>query len=92
MRSTQQFSITLPNEMAEAVRATAAAGEYATESEVIRNGLRVLLTRNRAVEDWLRIDVAATYDALKADPARAVSADRVRATLAAEHKKASTKV
>ena len=92
MRSTQQFSITLPNEMAEAVRATAAAGEYATESEVIRNGLRVLLTRNRAVEDWLRIDVAATYDALKADPARAVSADGVRATLAAEHKKASTKV
>jgi Arc/MetJ-type ribon-helix-helix transcriptional regulator len=38
MRSTQQFSITLPNEMAEAVRAKVAAGEYATESEVIRDG------------------------------------------------------
>jgi antitoxin ParD1/3/4 len=29
MRSTQQFSITLPNEMAEAVRAKVATGEYA---------------------------------------------------------------
>lgn len=32
MRSTQQFSITLPNEMAEAVRGKVAAGEYASES------------------------------------------------------------
>ncbi|MFP7725484.1 ribbon-helix-helix domain-containing protein [Lysobacter sp. D1-1-M9] len=33
MRSTRQFSITLPNEMAEVVKAKVAAGEYATESE-----------------------------------------------------------
>jgi len=92
MRSTQQFSITLPNEMAEAVRAKVAAGEYATESEVIRDGLRALLARDRAVEDWLRGDVAAAYDALKAEPSRAVSVDRVRARLAAEHKKTSSKV
>ena len=91
MRSTQQFSITLPNEMADAVKAKVAAGEYATESEVIRDGLRTLLARDRAVEDWLRSDVAATYDALKADPSRAVGIDRVRARLAAEHKKASAK-
>jgi len=50
MRSTQQFSITLPNEMADSVRAKVASGEYATESEVIRDGLRVLLARDRAVE------------------------------------------
>jgi antitoxin ParD1/3/4 len=91
MRSTQQFSITLPNEMAEAVRAKVAAGEYATESEVIRDGLRALLARDRAVEDWLRSDVASAYDALKADPARAVSVERVNARLAAAHKKASGK-
>lgn len=91
MRSTQQFSITLPTEMAEAVRAKVAAGEYATESEVIRDGLRVLLARDRAVEEWLRKDVAAAYDALKADRSRAVSVDRVKARLAAAHKKASGK-
>ena len=91
MRSTQQFSITLPNEMAEAVRAKVAAGEYATESEVIRDGLRVLLARDRAVEVWLRKDVAAAYDALKADPSRAQSVAAVKARLATVHKKALTK-
>ena len=91
MRSTQQFSITLPNEMAEAVRAKVAAGEYATESEVIRDGLRVLLARDRAVEVWLRKDVAAAYDALKADPSRAQSVAAVKARLAIVHKKALAK-
>jgi antitoxin ParD1/3/4 len=91
MRSTQQFSITLPHEMAEAVRAKVATGEYATESEVIRDGLRVLLARDRAVEDWLRNDVAAAYDALKADPSRAVGVSAVKVRLAATHKKASGK-
>lgn len=90
MRSTQQFSITLPNEMAEAVRAKVASGEYATESEVIRDGLRALLARDRAVEDWLRKEVATAYDALKADPSRAVGIDAVKSRLVAAHKKAST--
>lgn len=89
MRSTQQFSITLPNEMAEAVRAKVAAGEYASESEVIRDGLRTLLARDRAVENWLRDQVGPAYDALKADPSRAISVDQVRARLAEEHRKAT---
>lgn len=91
MRSTQQFSITLPNEMAEAVKAKVAAGEYATESEVIRDGLRTLLARDRAVESWLRDQVGPAYDALKADPSRAVSVDQVRARLADEHSKVKAK-
>ena len=91
MRSTQQFSITLPNEMAEVVKAKVAAGEYATESEVIRDGLRTLLARDRAVERWLRDQVGPAYDALKAEPTRAVSADQVRARLADEHRKATSK-
>ena len=91
MRSTQQFSITLPHEMAETVRAKVASGEYATESEVIRDGLRALLARDRAVENWLRKDVAAAYDKLKADPSRAVGAGAVKARLAAAHKKAPAK-
>ncbi len=89
MRTTQQFSITLPNEMAEVLRAKVAAGEYATESEVIRDGLRTLMARDRAVETWLRDQVGPAYDALKADPSRAVSADDVRASLAEEHRKAN---
>lgn len=91
MRSTQQFSITLPNEMADALRAKVASGEYATESEVIRDGLRVLLARDRVVEAWLRKSVAANYDALKADPSRAVGVSAVKGRLAAARKRVSAK-
>lgn len=87
MRTTQQLSITLPNEMADAVKAKVQAGEYATESEVIRDGLRALLARDRAVESWLHDQVGPAYDALKADPSRAVTAEQVRARIAAEFAK-----
>lgn len=56
--------------MADLIRAKVTAGEYATESEVIRDGLRVLLARDRAVETWLREQVAPAYDALKANTSR----------------------
>jgi antitoxin ParD1/3/4 len=56
-----------------------------------RTAMRALLARDRAVGGWLRGDVAAAYDARKADPARAVSVDRVKARLAAVHKKATAK-
>ncbi|MDD5037592.1 MAG: type II toxin-antitoxin system ParD family antitoxin [Methylococcaceae bacterium] len=92
MRTTQQFSITLPNEMADVVKRKVAVGEYATESEVIRDGLRVLMARDRAVENWLREQVGPAYDALKDDPARAATVDQVRAMLAAEHQQSNAKV
>lgn len=87
MRTTQQMSITLPTEMADVVKAKVRAGEYASESEVIRDGLRALIARDRAVENWLHDQVGPAYDALKADPSRAVTAEQVRARLAAEHAK-----
>ncbi len=84
MRTTQQLSITLPNEMANAVRAKVQTGEYASESEVIRDGLRALLARDRAVEGWLHDQVGPAYDALKADPSRAITAEQLRARIAEE--------
>ena len=87
MRTTQQMSITLPIDMADVVKAKVRTGEYASESEVIRDGLRTLLARDRAIESWLHNQVGPAYDALKADPSRAVSADQVRARLSAEHAK-----
>ncbi|ULQ45549.1 type II toxin-antitoxin system ParD family antitoxin [Flagellatimonas centrodinii] len=82
MRSTQQLSITLPNEMADAIREKVASGEYASESEVIRDGLRALLARDRAVALWLREQVAPAYDAVKATPSRVKTASQVRETVA----------
>ena len=82
MRSTRQLSITLPDRMANMVRAKVASGEYATESEVIRDGLRALQARDRAVEHWLREQVVPAYDALKADPTRSIPISDFRKTLA----------
>ena len=88
MRTTQQFSITLPNEMADIIKTKVATGEYATESEVIRDGLRALMARDRAVDSLLTQEVGPAYDALKANPMRGVTVDQLRAALAAENKKA----
>jgi antitoxin ParD1/3/4 len=91
MRSTQQLSVTLSMEMAQMVKAKVESGDYASESEVIRDGLRVLLARDRAVEAWLRQEVVPVYDRMKADPLRGRSAADVRASLAAEHERATNK-
>ena len=65
--------------------------DYASASEVVRAGLRALKERDEAVERWLREEVAPTFDAMAADPGRAVSAESVRASLRARHA-ARTKV
>jgi putative addiction module CopG family antidote len=76
--------------MAEAVEAKVASGEYAKESEVIRDGLRALLARDRALEHWLRTEVAAAYDLMKTAPYRGLSAGEVRAALAEEQERVAS--
>lgn len=73
--------------MADVVKIKVRSGEYASESEVIRDGLRALLARDRAVESWLHTQVGPAYDALKAEPSRAITAGQVRERLASEHAK-----
>lgn len=85
MRTTKQLSITLPTSMAEALKERVTSGAYASESEVVRDGLRALFARDEAVETWLRTEVVASYDELRADPTRAVSAAGMRAHLAELH-------
>ena len=81
MRTTKQMSITLPNEMAQALRARVDSGEYASESEVIRDGLRTLFARDAEVDEWLRTRVAATFDEVTAGEQQTFSADQLRASL-----------
>jgi putative addiction module CopG family antidote len=84
MRSTQQFSVTLPNEMAQMVKTKVSSGEYASESEVIRDGLRALQARDKALDTWLRTEVAAAYDELKEDPSKGRTPEQVLASLRGE--------
>jgi antitoxin ParD1/3/4 len=75
MRKTQSLSITLPHAMAQMIKDKVARGGSATESEVVRDGLRALQERDAAVEQWLRTEGVARYDAYLADPSRGLAAD-----------------
>ena len=92
MRTTRQLSITLPVEMADMVQAKVASGRYASESEVIRDGLRMLTERDAVIERWLVREVAPAYDAHMADPSTAIPIDeafeRIKAIVAARKKAA----
>lgn len=86
MRKTQSLSITLPHDMAKTVKDKVASGAYATESEVIREGLRALNERDAALENWLRTEGVARYDAFKRDP-QGAPAEKVFARLRQHHAK-----
>lgn len=90
MRTTRSLSITLPHEMAQMVKAKVASGEYATESEVIRDGLRTLAARDAAVEKWLRDEVVPTLEAAKSDPSQLIESADALAMLKAHMAKART--
>lgn len=85
MRTTKQLSITLPVGMADALKERVSSGAYASESEVVRDGLRALFAQEEAVETWLRTEVVSAYDELRADPSQAISARDVRVHLAHIH-------
>lgn len=74
MSATAKRTVSLPEEQSAFIDAKVAAGDYASASEVVRAGLRALRERDDAVERWLREEVAPTFDAMVADPARAIPA------------------
>jgi putative addiction module CopG family antidote len=72
--------------MAAMVKAKVASGEYATESEVIRDGLRTLQARDAAIESWLRDEVAKSYDEYAADRKSGIPAEEILARLRTAHR------
>ncbi|KQV43423.1 MULTISPECIES: ribbon-helix-helix domain-containing protein [unclassified Rhizobium] len=54
MSTRRSFNISLPSDL---VEQKVAAGEYATESELITDGLRTLIERDAELDTWLREDV-----------------------------------
>ena len=81
MRTTKQMSITLPHELAAMVSEKVASGDYASDSEVIRDGLRSLRERDRAVATWLQTVVAPTFDRVKSGEELTFSTTEARARL-----------
>ncbi len=79
-------TISLPNEQSDYIDEKVASGEYGSASEVVRAGLRALKERDRAIEDWLRTEVAATYDAMAEKPDRAIPTTEVFNDVRKRHK------
>jgi antitoxin ParD1/3/4 len=85
MSETAKRTFSLPAKQAKFIDKQVASGAYASASEVVRAGLRALQERDAAVDRWLNEEVAPVYDAMTADPQRALSANKVFAAVRARH-------
>ena len=81
VRTTRPLTITLPSDMAQMVKNKVASGEYASESEVIRDGLRTLAQRDAAIERWLREEVVQTIAGVDEGTTQLMSLDEAKRRL-----------
>lgn len=85
MPSTDKRTFSLPAEQSGYIDDLDASGAYSSGSEVVRAGLRALQERDAALEKWLRDEVGAVYDAMRADPRRAIPSEQVFTAIRARH-------
>jgi putative addiction module CopG family antidote len=72
--------------MAQMVKDKVASGSYASESEVIRDGLRALQARDAAIERWLHEAVVPVFDRVAAGEEKLVDAGKVFSGLASRYR------
>lgn len=70
-------TIALPKDLLDLIRSKVDSGAYADESQVVSEGLRLLASNEDALEDWLRDEVAPTYDRAMAEPESLLDLDAV---------------
>ena len=87
MQSSEKLSITLPLEMARAVRERVASGAYGSNSEVIREALRGWLEQERRVR---LLDASIERGLADATAGRVRSIEDVRAELVSPARKRKT--
>ncbi|MHC2105682.1 MULTISPECIES: type II toxin-antitoxin system ParD family antitoxin [unclassified Methylobacterium] len=85
MAASEKRTFSLPAEQAAFIDAQVKTGAFASASEVVRAGLRALQERDAAVERWLREEVVATYDAMRAHPERAISSEGMAERMRLRH-------
>lgn len=86
--ASETFTIDLPRNLAEKVHAKVAAGEYANESEVFRDGLESLwedkapLPFGLVWDAWVRDELLPSLEECRANPSGLIPAAEVRAHFA----------
>ena len=85
MAGIEKRTFSLPAEQAAFIDAQVKTGSFASASEVVRAGLRALQARDAAIERWLREEVVAAYDEMKAHPERGISAEDMAERMRARH-------
>ena len=91
MPATKALRVTLSADLAQLVKDKVASGAYESESEVIREGLRALQAQEAAVEEWLRTEAVARYDAYHRDSSRGSPAAETFGRLRKHHAERSGK-
>ena len=85
MPAVRKWTIVLPPEESEFVDSLVSSGTYASESDVIRAGLRALQAHETDLELWLREEVLPVVKAMEVDPGRAVTGEEIDASLRSRH-------
>ncbi len=78
--------VTLSQDALDFVQTKIASGEYASESEVILEGIAALQDKDAGFEAWARDVAVPAYERLLADPSRGVPLERVKANFEARLK------
>lgn len=71
----RSLTVTLPDDIVEAIEAKVAAGEYASESDVVRDSVETLM--DFELDDNQIAEIRASYDQMKADPSLGIPIDQV---------------
>lgn len=81
MPTTHAVSISLSADIAQMLKDEIATGQYASESDVIREGLRALQaqdqTQNNALEHWLQDEVVKSIHEVAATPDNIIPVEEV---------------
>jgi antitoxin ParD1/3/4 len=81
MNKIDRRTVSLPVEQGDYIDKLVESGEYGSASEVVRAGIRALQQHDRAIEHWLRTEVAETYDRVQAGKERMIPIEDVMAEL-----------
>lgn len=87
MEATRRLEIELPEDLAGWASAQVESGRFADESEAVASALTLMQEQDEdELEDWVREEIAASYDEWKANPGQVYTVEEVRAHLE-EHRR-----